>query len=302
MRGAGREQKPLLDSCNLSGKNTQRRPLRQNHAVCNWIELTRRPVRNLIELKPGLVQTHLAGPAQFLYYILTPTQKSGQTLKFFHFFESEVGMPLRAFFSQRERQPYSDRRPLTLIGPNMRAEGREDPSGKKYSPMFHPRIMFLMCALGRQISFIHDDLRQLLLSSQVQCLAGYYQISNTRSLGALRAPTSRLRPFGPALDPSGLLDNVLHALRSLRPCDPRNQFHLMVMVTILLYQSNVAVRIQSIPSTGPKRGNAGEPEIPCTRVFCDEEEEEKLGILELDVHLLHNNYRCGVQLLLTTPI
>ena len=45
---------------------------------------------------------------------------------------------------------------------------------------------------------------------------------NTRSLGALRAPTSRLRPFGPALDPSGLLDNVLHALRALRPCDPRN--------------------------------------------------------------------------------
>ena len=43
-----------------------------------------------------------------------------------------------------------------------------------------------------------------------------------RSLGALRAPTSRLRPFGPALGPSGLLDNVLHALRALRPCDPRN--------------------------------------------------------------------------------
>ena len=44
----------------------------------------------------------------------------------------------------------------------------------------------------------------------------------TRSLGALRAPTSRLRPFGPSLGPSGLLDNVLHALRALRPCDPRN--------------------------------------------------------------------------------
>ena len=36
----------------------------------------------------------------------------------------------------------------------------------------------------------------------------------TRSLGALRAPTSRLRP---ALGLSGLLDNVLHALRALRP-------------------------------------------------------------------------------------
>ena len=44
----------------------------------------------------------------------------------------------------------------------------------------------------------------------------------TRSLGALRAPTSSLRPFGPALGPSGLLDFVLRALRALRPCDPRN--------------------------------------------------------------------------------
>ena len=38
---------------------------------------------------------------------------------------------------------------------------------------------------------------------------------NTRSLGALRAPTSSWRPFGP-------LDFVLCALRALRPCDPRN--------------------------------------------------------------------------------
>ena len=44
----------------------------------------------------------------------------------------------------------------------------------------------------------------------------------TRSLGALRALTSRLRPFGPALGPLGLLDFVLRALRALRPCDPRN--------------------------------------------------------------------------------
>ena len=40
------------------------------------------------------------------------------------------------------------------------------------------------------------------------------KILPTRSLGALRAPTSRLRPFGSALGPSGLLDNVLHALRA----------------------------------------------------------------------------------------
>ena len=39
-------------------------------------------------------------------------------------------------------------------------------------------------------------------------------ISITRSLGALRAPTSSWRPFGP-------LAYVLHALRALRPCDPR---------------------------------------------------------------------------------
>ena len=36
----------------------------------------------------------------------------------------------------------------------------------------------------------------------------------SRSLGALRAPTSRWRPFGP-------FDFVLRALRALRPCDPR---------------------------------------------------------------------------------
>ena len=36
---------------------------------------------------------------------------------------------------------------------------------------------------------------------------------HTRSLGALRAPTSSWRPFGP-------LDFVLCALRAFRPCDP----------------------------------------------------------------------------------
>ena len=40
--------------------------------------------------------------------------------------------------------------------------------------------------------------------------------------GPLWGPTSRLRPFGLALGPSGLLDNVLYALPALRPCDPRN--------------------------------------------------------------------------------
>ena len=37
------------------------------------------------------------------------------------------------------------------------------------------------------------------------------KLLNTRSLGALRAPTSSWRPFGP-------LDFVLRALRALRPC------------------------------------------------------------------------------------
>ena len=43
-----------------------------------------------------------------------------------------------------------------------------------------------------------------------------------RSLGALRAPTSSLRPFGPPFGPLGLLYFVLRALRALRPCDPRS--------------------------------------------------------------------------------
>ena len=40
-----------------------------------------------------------------------------------------------------------------------------------------------------------------------------FEIFSTRSLGALRAPTSSWRPFG-------LLDFVLRALQALRPCDP----------------------------------------------------------------------------------
>ena len=48
-------------------------------------------------------------------------------------------------------------------------------------------------------------------------MTGKYKL--TRILGARWAPTSSLRPYGPALDPSGLLDFVLRALRALRPCD-----------------------------------------------------------------------------------
>ena len=41
-----------------------------------------------------------------------------------------------------------------------------------------------------------------------------FRYRNTRSLGALQAPTSSWRPVRP-------LDIVLRALRALRPCDPR---------------------------------------------------------------------------------
>ena len=40
--------------------------------------------------------------------------------------------------------------------------------------------------------------------------------------GGPLGPDSSLRPFGPALNPSDLLDFVLCSLRALRPCDPRN--------------------------------------------------------------------------------
>merc|ERR1711954_60505 len=61
---------------------------------------------------------------------------------------------------------------------------------------------------------------------------------NTRSLGALRAPTSSWRPFGP-------LYFVLRALRALRPCDPRKfdqQRHLLVH----LYVSVIHVSLMHV--------------------------------------------------------
>ena len=47
------------------------------------------------------------------------------------------------------------------------------------------------------------------------CRVGFMQLCSTRSLRALRAPTSSLRPLG-------LFDFVLRALQALRPCDPCN--------------------------------------------------------------------------------
>ena len=55
------------------------------------------------------------------------------------------------------------------------------------------------------VIFLYSTFRRLLLTQ----FDRDYDI--TRSLGALRAPTSRWRP----------LDFVLRALRALRPCDPR---------------------------------------------------------------------------------
>ena len=55
----------------------------------------------------------------------------------------------------------------------------------------------------------HPHLPQLHICRKV-----YSKYVDTRSVGALWAPTSSWRPFGP-------LDFVLRALRALRPCDPR---------------------------------------------------------------------------------
>ena len=66
---------------------------------------------------------------------------------------------------------------------------------------------------GRQILGLKKTL--LLINIQVTNMAlGYRHYDYTRSLGALRAPTSSWTPFGS-------LDFVLRALRALRPCDPR---------------------------------------------------------------------------------
>ena len=72
----------------------------------------------------------------------------------------------------------------------------------------------------------------------------------TRSLGARWAPTSSWRPFGPAFCPSGILDFVLHALRALRPCDPRT--HSVGNPTNFMEKSNKFHReIQQISLRNP---------------------------------------------------
>ena len=79
-------------------------------------------------------------------------------------------------------------------------------------------IKFTKCCSSK-LSLYLDNFKMFFLSASIQkkeiliviLEAAYYA---TRCLGALRAPTSSWRPFGP-------LDFVLRALRALRPCDPR---------------------------------------------------------------------------------
>ena len=59
----------------------------------------------------------------------------------------------------------------------------------------------------------NDPSRRQLFTTNNNYIAHRNVISNTGSVGALRAPTSSWRPFGP-------LGFVLRALRALRPCDP----------------------------------------------------------------------------------
>ena len=87
---------------------------------------------------------------------------------------------------------------------------------------------------------------------------------NNRSLGPLRGPTSSWRPFGPALGPSGLLDFVLHALRALRPCDPR----------LHPSQANTITQANTIP-----QADTITPVFLVPEEQEEEEEEEELRIL-----------------------
>ena len=89
-----------------------------------------------------------------------------------------------------------------LIRPPARLHGTDGQKWRNYirghfmNPILHAWVIFLS-ALSTSVAT--QSTRKIL---------------PTRSLGALRAPTSSWRPFGP-------LDFVLRALRALRPCDPR---------------------------------------------------------------------------------
>ena len=94
-------------------------------------------------------------------------------------------------------------------------------------------------------------------------------------------------PSGPRrLDsgPSGLLDNVLHALQALRPCDPRNGAMILLQICLLL--------ICPVPNC---------PIIYlliCSLLFQEEDEEQKegSGCCLMDGYW-HNNTTAGSALL-----
>ena len=108
-----------------------------------------------------------------------------------------------------------------------------------YSLPIYPGLMRVSKLVNMQIKYANIQLWNLITTFVCFCLIlrvwvwacfrnvmprlkeSYANMERTRSLGPLRGPTSSLRPFGPALGPSGLLDFVLRALRALRPCDPR---------------------------------------------------------------------------------
>ena len=84
-------------------------------------------------------------------------------------------------------------------------------SGPGPTLKLHWTIECNLSGLESQTIFVHHSFfftqPKVILWDQLYC--------RTRSLGALRAPTSSWGPFGP-------LDFVLRALRALRPCDPRS--------------------------------------------------------------------------------
>ena len=102
---------------------------------------------------------------------------------------------------------------------------------KKYLKIPNKSETFYICCnfftqlppllLKTDMMYGYFALSSLVVFCQISVFPFHYW--STRSLGALRAPTSSWGPFGPRLlvgGPSGP-DFVLRALRALRPRDPR---------------------------------------------------------------------------------
>ena len=56
--------------------------------------------------------------------------------------------------------------------------------------------------------------------------------------------------------------------RAFRPCDPRNQNFIWWWWRFCFTEATLLLEFSRL-TTGPENGNAGEPEIHCTRDFCD---------------------------------